>query len=120
MNKQPCKHGKLDVLNSRFRNHTCKLSENHGLVNIGYRLPMTNTKNKLVYLLAYSNRDAREKSWKEFMADPDWQTAAKESEKDGKLVLKADFLAHKSQEAAAATPKRARTRGAVYSGRLPA
>src|ERR1035437_8222260 len=84
--------GKLDALNSRFRDHTCKLFENHGMMNIGYWLPITNTENKLVYLLAYPSRDAREKSWKEFMADADWQTAAKESEKDGKLVLKADSV----------------------------
>src|ERR1039457_1672092 len=84
--------GKLDALNTRFRDHTCKLFEKHGMVNIGYWLPMTNTENKLVYLLAYPSRDAREKSWKEFMADPDWQTAAKESEKDGKLVLRADSV----------------------------
>ena len=84
--------GKLDALNTRFRDHTCKLFEKHGMVNIGYWLPVTNSENKLVYLLAYPSRDAREKSWKEFMADPDWQTAAKESEKDGKLVLKADSV----------------------------
>ena len=84
--------GKLDALNARFRDHTCKLFENHGMVNIGYWLPLTNTENKLVYLLAYPDREAREKSWKEFMADPDWQAAYKESEKDGKLVAKADSI----------------------------
>ena len=84
--------GKLDALNARFRDHTCKLFEKHGMVNIGYWLPVTNTENKLVYLLGYASREAREKSWKEFMADPDWQSAAKESEKDGKLVLKADSV----------------------------
>jgi len=84
--------GKLDALNSRFRDHTCKLFEKHGMVNIGYWLPMTNTENKLVYLLAYPSREAREKSWKEFSADPDWQAARKESEKDGKLVLKAESI----------------------------
>jgi hypothetical protein len=84
--------GKLDALNTRFREHTCKLFEKHGMVNIGYWLPMTNTENKLVYLLAYLSREAREKSWKAFSADPDWRTAAKESEKDGKLVTKADSI----------------------------
>jgi hypothetical protein len=84
--------GKLDALNSRFRDHTCKLYEKHGMVNIGYWLPMTNTENKLVYLLAYPDREAREKSWKEFSADPDWRAAQKESEKDGKLVLKAESI----------------------------
>jgi NIPSNAP len=84
--------GKLDALNTRFRDHTCKLFEKHGMVNIGYWVPMTNTENRLVYLLAYPNREAREKSWKEFMADPDWQAAAKASEKDGRLVTKADSI----------------------------
>jgi hypothetical protein len=84
--------GKLDALNRRFRDHTCKLFEKHDMVNIGYWLPLTNTEHKLVYLLAYPSREAREKSWKEFMADPDWQTAYKESEKDGKLVDKADSI----------------------------
>jgi hypothetical protein len=84
--------GKLDALNTRFREHTCKLFEKHGMVNIGYWLPLTNTENKLVYLLAYPNREAREKSWKEFGADPDWQAAAKASEKDGRLVTKADSI----------------------------
>jgi len=84
--------GKLDALNSRFRDHTCKLFEKHGMENIGYWLPMTNTENKLVYLLAYPSREHREKSWKEFGADPDWQKAWKESEKDGKLVNKAESI----------------------------
>src|SRR5512140_954284 len=73
--------GKLEALNTRFRDHTCKLFEKHGMVNMGYWLPLTNTENKLVYLLAYPDREAREKSWKAFTADPDWQTAYKESEK---------------------------------------
>jgi NIPSNAP protein len=84
--------GKLDALNHRFRDHTCKLFEKHDMVNIGYWLPITNTEHKLVYMLAYPSREAREKSWKEFMADPDWQAAAKESEKDGKLVSKVDSI----------------------------
>jgi hypothetical protein len=84
--------GKLDDLLSRFRNHTTKLFEKHGMVNIGYWLPLTNSESKLVYLLGYPSREAREKSWKEFGADPDWQQAAKTSEKDGRLVSKAESV----------------------------
>jgi hypothetical protein len=84
--------GKLDALQARFRNHTLKIFEKHGMENIGYWLPLTNTENKLVYLLAYPSKEAREKSWKEFSADPVWQEVAKASEKDGKLVSKADSL----------------------------
>ncbi len=81
--------GKLDALNSRFRDHTCKLFEKHDMVNIGYWVPVDNTDNKVVYILAYPNRQAREASWKAFMADPDWQAAYKASEVNGKLVDKA-------------------------------
>jgi hypothetical protein len=84
--------GKLDDLLARFRNHTLKIFEQHGIVNIGYWLPETNSENKLVYLLAYPSREAREKSWKEFFADPAWQTAAKESERNGKLVSKVESV----------------------------
>jgi hypothetical protein len=82
--------GKLEDLNARFRNHTCKLFEKHGMVNLGYWVPLDNTENKLVYVLAYPSREARDRSWKAFGADPDWQKAWKDSEKNGKLVAKAE------------------------------
>jgi hypothetical protein len=84
--------GKLDDLLTRFRAHTTALFEKHGIANIGYWLPLTNSENKLIYLLAYPNREAREKSWKEFGADPEWQQVAKESEKNGKLVSKVESI----------------------------
>jgi hypothetical protein len=104
--------GKLEALQARFRNHTLKLFENHGMTNIGYWVPVENPDNKLVYILAYPDREAREKSWKEFMADPDWQAAFKESEKDGKLVAKMEAVYMKATDfspevkpAAAAEPR---------------
>ena len=80
--------GKLDDLNARFRDHTTKLFEKHGMVNIGYWMPVENPENKLIYILAYPSRDAREKSWKEFLADPDWKAAQKASEANGPLLVK--------------------------------
>jgi hypothetical protein len=82
--------GKLDALLARFRDHTCKLFEKHGITNVGYWLPIDNTENKLVYLLAYKDRAARDQSWKGFMADADWQKAFKESEAAGKLVTRVE------------------------------
>ncbi len=82
--------GKLEALNSRFRDHTVKLFEKHGMQNIGYWMPLENKDQKLVYVLAYPNRQAREASWKAFMADPDWTKAYKASEVDGKLVAKVE------------------------------
>ena len=84
--------GKLDALQARFRDHTTAIFASHGMANIGYWLPLTNSENKLVYLLAYPSREAREKAWKEFGADPLWQSVAKESEKNGKLVSKVESV----------------------------
>jgi hypothetical protein len=104
--------GKLDELHARFRDHTCKLFEKHGMVNIGYWVPIENSENKLAYVLAYPSREAREKSWKAFMADADWQKAWKESEKNGKLVTKAETFFMEATDyspavkASAASPER--------------
>lgn len=82
--------GKLDDLNKRFRDHTVKLFEKHGMENIGYWTPVDNTNNALYYVLAYPSREAREKSWKAFLADPDWKAAYKASHVNGTLVAKAE------------------------------
>jgi len=84
--------GKLDDLHARFRNHTCKLFEKHGMVNIGYWVPTENPESKIIYILAYPSREARDQSWKAFMADPEWQAAWKASEANGKLVAKAESV----------------------------
>lgn len=80
--------GKLEALENRFRNHTVKLFEKHGMTNIGYWKPLENPERVLLYVLAYPNQEAREASWKAFMNDPDWKAAHAESEKDGTLVAK--------------------------------
>ena len=84
--------GKLDALNARFRDHTVKLFEKHGITNIGYWVPVENTDNKLVYIIAFPDRESRDKSFKEFGADPAWREAAKASEKDGRLVAKIESV----------------------------
>lgn len=82
--------GKMPNLHARFRDHTCRLFEKHGMTNVGYWSPTTgdNAENTLVYILAYPSKEAREASWKAFVADPDWVKAKAESEKDGVLVSK--------------------------------
>jgi hypothetical protein len=84
--------GKLDNLLARFRDHTTKLFEKHGMTNIGYWVPVDNKDNLLVYLLAYPDRPARDAAWKEFLGDEEWQKVVAASEKEGRLVAKADQL----------------------------
>jgi heme-degrading monooxygenase HmoA len=80
--------GKMEGLLNRFRNHTLKLFKKHGITSVGYWQPLENQESKLVFLLSYPSREAREKSWQNFMNDPDWKKALADSEKDGKLMSK--------------------------------
>ena len=84
--------GKLDELKSRFRNHTVDLFKKHGMKNIGYWVPTENNDNKLVYILAYPSKEAREKSFKDFLNDPNWKAAYKASIKNGRLVKKIESV----------------------------
>ena len=84
--------GKLEALQTRFRDHTTALFEEHGMTNVGYWIPTDNSGNTLIYLLSYPSKEARETSWKNFKDDPDWKAAYKASIKDGKLVAKIDSL----------------------------
>lgn len=81
--------GKLPDLLTRFRDHTCRLFAKHGMENIGYWLPMdpeNGSDSTLIFLLGHANREAATASWQAFMADPDWQAAAKASEENGKIL----------------------------------
>ena len=82
--------GRLDALHKRFREHTNALFVKHGIELVGYWTPAEGdaAKNTLVYILAYPSKEAREKSWQEFQADPEWKAAKDASEKDGKIVDK--------------------------------
>jgi|SRR5215471_8792573 len=87
--------GKLEELHARFRNHTMKIFKKHGMEVVGFWGPTDKDKgseNTLVYVLAFPSREAREKAWQEFRADPEWQAVAKESEKNGKLTEKIDSV----------------------------
>jgi hypothetical protein len=83
--------GRLDALNKRFRDHTCRLFQKHGMELIGFWTPQ-DEKDKLVYLLAFPSREAAKASWEAFRKDPEWQKAAQESEKDGKIVKHVDSV----------------------------
>ncbi len=80
--------GRLDALNARFRDHTLKLFEKHGMKNEMYWIP-TDPKlkdNTLIYIVSHASEEAAKKSWDAFRADPDWIKARDASEKDGKIV----------------------------------
>ncbi len=84
--------GKLDDLLRRFRDHTTKLFEKHGIKNVAYWTPTDDPlKGKtLVYILEHPSREAATANWQAFRDDPEWQTIRDKSEANGKLVEKID------------------------------
>ena len=61
----------IDLLHSRFRDHTTALFKKHGMTVIGYWQPVAKP-NTLIYILAYKDAAARDASWAAFNADPEW------------------------------------------------
>ncbi|MDP7135284.1 MAG: NIPSNAP family protein, partial [Planctomycetota bacterium] len=82
--------GKLDALNTRFRDHTVRLFKKHGIESVGYWVPTApeKSKNTLVYVIRHKSREVAKASWKAFMADPDWKRAAADSQKAGRILAK--------------------------------
>lgn len=84
--------GRLPALEKRFKDHTCKLFEKHGMKNGMYWIP-TDPKlkdNTLVYVVSHDSQEAADKSWASFVADPEWIKVRDASEADGKIVMKVD------------------------------
>jgi len=99
--------GRLGDLNARFRDHTLRLFEKHGMTNVCYwnlaadqkgaksRLVADNT---LIYLLTHKSEEAAKASFDAFRADPAWTAAkaASEQKAGGSLTVpegvKSEFL----------------------------
>ena len=73
--------GLLKNLHKRFDEHTNYLFVKHGMRLIGYWTP-ADEDNKLIYILAFPSIEAREKAWKAFGDDPEWQKARDASHED--------------------------------------
>jgi hypothetical protein len=84
--------GKMKDLNARFRDHTCKLLEKHGMTLIGFWTPTDpkEAEEVLFYIVAHASEEAAKKAWDEFRKDPDWVKAKADSEKDGALTTKVE------------------------------
>lgn len=89
-----CYPGRLPALLNRFRNHTTRLFERHGMKNVVYWTTVENPgeQAKLVYLLAHDSSEAAKRSFEAFRKDPDWINVRDDSEKDGKIVLRLESV----------------------------
>jgi hypothetical protein len=80
--------GKLDELHARFRNHTMRIFQRHGMENVVYFRPQDApaSQNTLIYVLAHKSREAAKESWAAFQKDPEWRKVAQDSQVNGKIV----------------------------------
>src|ERR1700704_2888196 len=84
--------GKLPELLARFREHTAKLFDRHGMKNVAYWTAIDEPKksNTLIYILEHPSREAATANWKSFQDDPEWKSVRDKSEANGKLVEKVE------------------------------
>jgi len=86
--------GRLDALHKRFREHTMKIFEKHGMTNVAYWTPQDSPDrdNTLIYVISHASREQAQKNWDEFRNDPEWKAVSAASEADGKIVEKVDSV----------------------------
>lgn len=86
--------GRLDALLTRFRDHTTRIFEKHGMVNVGYWVPQDEplSENTLIYVLSYPSREAATESWAAFRSDPEWRGVSEASQRDGPIVLSVESV----------------------------
>ncbi|MDD9889346.1 MAG: NIPSNAP family protein [Gammaproteobacteria bacterium] len=80
--------GNLDNLHARFRDHTTRIFRKHGMEVIGYLSPTSEEEREdtLVYLLGHDSQEAANASWQAFIADPEWERVAEESNRNGQIL----------------------------------
>jgi hypothetical protein len=84
--------GKMGDLLARFRDHTVKLFDRHGMKSVAYWNPVDEPEksNTLIYILQHPSREAAAANWKAFQDDPEWKIVKEKSEANGKLTVKID------------------------------
>ncbi len=84
--------GKLAELLARFREHTSKLFDRHGMKNVAYWTAIDEPRKSdtLIYILEHPSREAAAANWKSFEDDPEWKSVRDKSEANGKLVEKVE------------------------------
>jgi hypothetical protein len=81
--------GRMPDLHDRFRRHTLRLFERHGLHPVGFfNTEIGVGSDRLTYLLRFDSLAHREKAWAAFLEDPEWQEVSALSNQPGQLVLR--------------------------------
>ena len=84
--------GKLPDLLARFRDHTVKIFDRHGMKSVAYWTPLDepDKSSTLIYILHHPSREAAAANWKSFQDDAEWKDVKAKSEANGPLTTKID------------------------------
>ena len=87
--------GRLADMHETFRRYWTKtIFPRHGMEGVLYLAP-TDTplaRNTMLYVLAHPSRDAAERSWAAFMADPEVQAISRERNANGRIVANVERM----------------------------
>ena len=82
-----CCPGKMPALLQRFETVTLPIWERHGIRQAGFWTTLVGESNQqLNYLVQWESLAEREAKWNAFQADPEWQAARAETEKNGPIL----------------------------------
>jgi hypothetical protein len=86
--------GKLEALHARFRDHTMKFFEKHGMTSIAYWTPEDAplSDNTLIYVISHQSREVAKQNWDAFRNDAELRKVFAASEEQGKLVAKVEAI----------------------------
>ena len=84
-----CVPGKLPVVLKRFENTTLGLFRKHGFrPGPLFTVAVGEDNQQVKYVLEWESLAERDRAWTAFKADPEWQKAFAETDKDGPTVAK--------------------------------
>lgn len=86
--------GNLDNLHARFRNHTTRIFNKHGMKVVGYWTPTDPelADDTLVYVLEHASQEAANAAWRAFGQDPEWREVADASNANGPILANVERL----------------------------
>ncbi len=80
--------GNLSNLHARFREHTIRIFENHGMKIVGFWSPLSeeDADDTLIYVLEHASQEAANASWQAFGQDPEWKSVSDASNANGTIL----------------------------------
>ena len=78
--------GKLPDINARFRDHTLRLFQRHGIEVVDFWEREEGDAGQLIYVCRFDDEAQMRRAWAGFRADPEWLAARAASEANGPLT----------------------------------